>query len=71
MSVHLQREIERLKKKILPISARVESAIQDAVKSLKDRDPGLAKKSLTCRGRGCSVYIAITRCTEKQSKEVG
>jgi len=44
MSAHLQREIERLKKKILSISARVEAAIQDAVRSLKNRDPALAEK---------------------------
>lgn len=44
MTVHLQREIERLKKKILSISAHVEAAILDAVKSLRERNPKLAKK---------------------------
>lgn len=44
MTKHLQNEIEKLKKKILSISAHVDQAIDNAVRSLKDRNPKLAKK---------------------------
>ncbi len=44
MNVHLQNEIEKLKKRILTIGAYVNDAIKDAVKSLRDRDPKLAKR---------------------------
>jgi phosphate transport system protein len=44
MTVHLHNEIEKLKKKILSISAHVDQAIDNAVRSLKDRDPKLAKQ---------------------------
>jgi len=38
MTIHLQREIERLKKDILRLSAVVEEGFQRAVKSLEERD---------------------------------
>ena len=43
MSVHLQREIERLKKDILALCAIVEEQVQDAVRALLERDVDLAK----------------------------
>jgi phosphate transport system protein len=42
MAVHLQREIERLKKQILALSAVVEDNVQKAVKAISDRDERLA-----------------------------
>lgn len=42
MQVHLQREIERLKKRILAIGALVEDSLQKAVRALRSRDPDLA-----------------------------
>lgn len=42
MSVHLQREIERVKKDILAISAIVEEQVQDAVRAFLERDADLA-----------------------------
>jgi phosphate transport system protein len=44
MPIHLQREIERLKKLILSLSATVEKSLRQAVKSIADRDTGLAKQ---------------------------
>ncbi len=44
MSVHLQREIERVKKNILSLSAIVEEQVQDAVRALLERDADLAQK---------------------------
>ena len=44
MSIHLQREVERLKKLILSLSATVEKSLRQAVKSIADRDSTLAKQ---------------------------
>lgn len=44
MPVHLKREINNLKKKILFLGARVEESLRHAVKSLLDRDAALASK---------------------------
>ena len=43
MSVHLQREIERVKKGILALCAIVEDQVQMAVRALLDRDADLAR----------------------------
>ncbi len=42
MNVHLRREIENLKKKILTVSANVEDALGKAVGALKERNSDLA-----------------------------
>ncbi len=44
MSTHLDREIDRLKRKILSLGAVVEQSLQQAVKSLRDRDTLLAMR---------------------------
>ena len=44
MPVHLQREIENLKKKLLTLSAMVETAVRDATLSIETRDYDLAQK---------------------------
>ncbi|HHE54689.1 MAG TPA: phosphate signaling complex protein PhoU [Caldithrix abyssi] len=44
MSVHLQKDIEKLKKKILTLSAVVEEALYDAVTAVKKQDDELAQK---------------------------
>ncbi len=44
MNVHLHREVEKLKKKILSYSYEVEASLQNAAKSLKDKDHALARK---------------------------
>ena len=44
MSVHLQREIERVKKSILALGAIVEDQVQAAVRALLDRDAEAAEK---------------------------
>ena len=44
MPIHLHREIERLKKQILSLCAFVEDGLHQAVKSVIDRDPELARK---------------------------
>lgn len=43
MSKHLQNEIEKLKKRILGLSAVVEETVYRAIKSLKERDAALAR----------------------------
>jgi phosphate transport system protein len=44
MSLHLQREIEKLKKHVLSLCALVEDHVQMAVRSLLDRDTRLAQE---------------------------
>lgn len=44
MSSHLQRAIEKLKKKVLSLSARVEESVHQSVKSVERRDPDLARQ---------------------------
>jgi len=44
MPHHLQREIERLKKKILSLCAAVEESVRMAVKSIEDGDAAMAEK---------------------------
>jgi phosphate transport system protein len=44
MSVHLNREIERLKRKVLTMSAMVQDTISEAVRALYERDARLAEK---------------------------
>ncbi|MBW1922392.1 MAG: phosphate signaling complex protein PhoU [Deltaproteobacteria bacterium] len=43
MTVHLQVELDKLKKRILALGAMVEEQLYNAVKALKDRDGGLAR----------------------------
>ncbi len=43
MSEHLQREVEKLKHKLLSLSAIVEDTVYRAVKSLRERDGALAQ----------------------------
>lgn len=44
MPIHLQREIERLKKLVLSLSATVEKDLRQAVKAVAERDTALAKQ---------------------------
>ena len=44
MSVHLQRQIERLKKSILALGALVEESLQNAIAAIETRDPVLAER---------------------------
>src|SRR3972149_4381711 len=44
MSVHLQREIERLKRQLLSLCALAEEQVQSAVRALLERDPEMAER---------------------------
>lgn len=44
MAMHLRREIDELKKRILSLSAIVEQRVREAVKAVEERDATLAKK---------------------------
>ncbi len=44
MPRHFQREIENLKKKILSLGARIETAVHEAIRSIEERDTALAQK---------------------------
>jgi phosphate transport system protein len=43
MPKHFQREIENLKKKILGLGARIETAVHEAIRSIEERDATLAQ----------------------------
>lgn len=47
MSLHLHREIERIKKRLLSLCAIVEDQMQIAVRALLDRDESLAREVVT------------------------
>jgi phosphate transport system protein len=44
MTIHLQREIEKLKRDILALGSMVEESVYRAVKAVSDRDTALAEK---------------------------
>ncbi|HOW69729.1 MAG TPA: phosphate signaling complex protein PhoU [Phycisphaerae bacterium] len=44
MATHLQREVERLKNKIIALAATVEKTVQEAVAAVNTRDRDLARK---------------------------
>ncbi len=44
MTEHLRREVDRLKRKLLALSAYVEESVQRAVRSVSDRDEKLAQR---------------------------
>ncbi len=44
MPIHLQREVERLKRLVLSLSATVEQDLRQAVKAIAERDSSLAKQ---------------------------
>lgn len=44
MTVHFRKEIDRLKKQLLTLSAAVEESVQQGVRSLADRDDKLAQR---------------------------
>ena len=44
MAKHLEKELERLKKMIYALSARVDESLELAVKSIQEKDIGLARK---------------------------
>ncbi len=44
MSLHLERQIDKLKKMILSLGAQVEEAVGSAIQAIHDRDPNLADR---------------------------
>jgi phosphate transport system protein len=46
MSVHLQKEIGKLKKSLLSLSALVEDAVHGAIRSLRERDAEMARATI-------------------------
>jgi phosphate transport system protein len=43
MPKHFQREIENLKKKVLGLGAKIETAVHEAIRSIEERDASLAQ----------------------------
>jgi phosphate transport system protein len=59
MPVHLQREIENLKKKLLALGARVEQAVREATLSIETRDYELAQKIIQNDPRIDSMEVGV------------
>ena len=59
MSVHLDREIARLKKVILEMCARTEQSVQDAAAALADRNDGLARRVIEADDRIDRFEISV------------
>lgn len=59
MAIHLQRQIQRLKKQILELGAIVEENFQAAVDAILNRDPDLAKKVIAADHRVDEFEIDI------------
>ena len=47
MTVHLQKKIEGLKKRVTDLGARVEENLRDALRAVEDRDPELGRRVIT------------------------
>ena len=59
MSVHLQREIDKLKKQILALSAEVETDFRAAVQAVEDRNPELALDVISGENRTNAMEVDV------------
>jgi phosphate transport system protein len=59
MSVHMRREIETLKRRILALSAEVETDLRAAVQAVEDRNPSLARDVITGETRTNSMEVDV------------
>jgi phosphate transport system protein len=59
MSVHMQREIESLKRRILALSAEVETDLRAAVQAVEDRNPELARNVITGETRTNAMEVDV------------
>jgi phosphate transport system protein len=59
MSVHMQREIETLKRRILALSAEVETDLRAAVQAVEDRNPALAEDVITGETRTNAMEVDV------------
>ena len=51
MTIHMQREIDKLKQMVLSLGAEVENNVQKAVQALNERDPELAELIIRSDGK--------------------
>ena len=51
MTRHLEREIDKLKKRLLGLAAIVEDSVQTAVRSVVEMDPALVKRVIESDGK--------------------
>jgi phosphate transport system protein len=59
MPKHLQREIERLKKQILTLSAIVEKSVREAVKAVSEQDSSLAMRVIAADQEIDSIEVDV------------
>jgi len=65
VSAHLLREIDRLKKQLLSLSAFVEESVAIAVRSVRDRDSNLARQVIENDGRIDELDVDIEEECQK------
>lgn len=59
MSVHIQREIDRLKRRILELSAEVEAEVRMAVRAVENRDEELARRVVNSEDRINAMEVDV------------
>lgn len=59
MSVHLQKQIDHLKKMILALGAQVEQMVLEAIQAVEKRDPDLAEKIIQSDAKVDDVEVEI------------
>jgi len=59
MSVHLQREIDKLKRDILTLSAEVENDVRAAVRAVENRDAALAERVINREARINAMEVDV------------
>jgi phosphate transport system protein len=59
MRVHLQRDIDKLKQRILALSAEVENDVRAAVRAVEDRDERLARQVVSREAQTNSMEVDV------------
>ena len=59
MRVHLQRDVEKLKRQILALSAEVENDVRTAVRAIEDRDEDLARRVVARETQTNSMEVDV------------
>ncbi len=59
MRVHLQRDVDRLKARVLALSAEVESDVRSAVRAVEERDESLARRVIEGETRMNAMEVDV------------
>jgi phosphate transport system protein len=59
MSVHLQRDVDKLKQQVLALSAEVEADVRTAVRAVEDRDEELVRRVVERESRTNAMEVEV------------